>query len=137
MSTEPDYMITYREFWADIVEKDGTLNLDQVARELHDFRAMMREVSKVYEELAGLSKPNTAAVHILDGAERRYAATYADFACDRASQAYAEGDTDAGDILRELAESWHDGAWAEYREGKARVAAITAATAPSTSEEHP
>lgn len=132
---EPDYMVTYRRYWADIVEPDGVLNRDQVARELSDYTVVMEQASAVYEELAGLSKPNTAAVHILAGAEQKYAETYADFACDRASQAYAEGDTEAGDILRELAEDWHEGAWNEYKAGRERVAALLAKRAESSTPE--
>ena len=127
MSREGDYMKTYLEDWAPIVEPDGVLNRDQIARELADYSVVMEEASKVYSELAGLSKPNTAAVHILDGAERKYAETYADLACERAEQCFLECDTTAGNILRELAEDWHEGAWKQHLEDKARIAAWRAA----------
>ena len=127
MSTEPDYMITYRKYWRDIVEPGGVFNRDQIARELSDYSVVMEEASTVYSELAGLSKPNTAAVHILSAAEQRYAETYADFACDRAHDCDEEGKPGAAEVLRELAEEWHEGAWKAYQEGRERVAAILAA----------
>lgn len=138
---EPDYMVTYREFWAEIVEQDGVLDLDRVARELHDYRTVMREASKVYEELSGLSKPNTAARHILDAAERKYAETYADMACDRAHTCDGDGQHEAAAALRELAEEWHEGSVNAYQDGRDRVAKIRAARAaaatPSTGEAKP
>lgn len=55
-----DYMDTYQGFWEPIVTDDqGALNLDQVARELHDYRQLMESAAKVYEHIAGLTKPNT------------------------------------------------------------------------------
>lgn len=71
MST--DYAKDYTEFWQHLVEnEDGSLNKDQVMRELFDYRLVMDNASEVYCELAGLSKPNTAAQHIIDGAERKF-----------------------------------------------------------------
>lgn len=132
--SEPDYMITYREFWAHIVELEGSLNFDQIARELHDYREMMCEVSKVYEELAGLSKPNTAAVHILDGAERRYAEIYADFACDQAQACTDQGKHEAAEVLRAVAEEWREGSWQAHQESREHIARIMAQPAPSAGE---
>jgi hypothetical protein len=74
-----DYLVGYWRDWADVVEApDARLSRDQVARELHDYRVVMGEASKVYEELAGLSKPNTAAHHIITRAEERARETYVD-----------------------------------------------------------
>lgn len=114
MSRERDYMKDFDEFWKDIVEPDGVLDRDQVARELSDFRMVMEEASKVYSELAGLSKPTTAAHHILAAAEERYAETYADFLCDRAYMVLEEGDEKTSELLREIAEEWHGGSWDEH-----------------------
>ncbi|MFD0902358.1 hypothetical protein [Actinomadura sediminis] len=69
-----DYVETYNDFWREIVENpDGTLNRDQVMRELYDYRVVMEEVSKAYGEVTGglLSKPNTAAHHIVAAVEER------------------------------------------------------------------
>lgn len=69
-----DYAETYDDFWKEIVENpDGTLNRDQVMRELHDYRVLLEEVPKVYDEVTGgrLSKPNTAACHVIDAVNER------------------------------------------------------------------
>ncbi|MED1863345.1 hypothetical protein P4V41_07735 [Fictibacillus nanhaiensis] len=68
-----DYEKVYDEFWKDLVEnEDGSLNLDQVKRELADFRLLIQEVPKVYEELTGLSKPLTRAEAILSIVNDKY-----------------------------------------------------------------
>lgn len=68
---EPDYMATYRDFWADLVETDGQLDLDKVARELSDYRVLMDNASEVYDALANLSKPNTSAHAVISEAYSR------------------------------------------------------------------
>ena len=52
----------YIYFWKDIIEnEDGTLNKDQIMRELYDFSVLIRNVSKVYCHITGgaVSKPLT------------------------------------------------------------------------------
>jgi hypothetical protein len=59
--TMTDYMDTYRDDWKEIVERpDGTLNLDQIARELADYGDLMRWVTETYDGVTGglISKPN-------------------------------------------------------------------------------
>lgn len=58
-----NYEIKYDEFWKNIIEKDGVVNLDQVKRELYDFAILINEASKVYEHVTNgaISKPNTSA----------------------------------------------------------------------------
>lgn len=59
--TLADYEQTYEQFWKALVEDpDRWLNVDKVKRELHDYYMMMREVSKVYDEVTGgrVTKPN-------------------------------------------------------------------------------
>jgi hypothetical protein len=48
-------------------------DLTALMRELHDYDATITEVAKVYDELTGgrVSKPNTAACHVLDASARR------------------------------------------------------------------
>ncbi len=58
----------FQKFWADIIIlPDGSVNLEQVKRELFDYSMVMREASKVYEELTGgrISKTNTFASEVL------------------------------------------------------------------------
>jgi hypothetical protein len=63
---ETDYLTTYRDTWADLVETNGQLDRDKVARELHDYAVLLREVPLAYDAVTGgrLSKPNTSSVAI-------------------------------------------------------------------------
>jgi hypothetical protein len=55
-----DYEQTFESFWKRILVKKGELDMDQVKRELHDFKVMMDNVSQVYCHITGnrMSKPN-------------------------------------------------------------------------------
>jgi flagellar biosynthesis component FlhA len=66
-----DYEQTYEEFWKDIVEKDGKVDMEQVKKELADYRMLLKEVPAVYDELAGFSKPHTRAQVIIDAVNER------------------------------------------------------------------
>jgi len=58
----------YEEFWKEIVEKpDGSLDTEQIKRELYDFKMVMDIASKVYCELTRgcISKPHTDADTII------------------------------------------------------------------------
>ena len=49
-----DYQKTFKEFWKVLVcNSDGSLNLDKVQRELHDFHTLMGNVGKVYDHITG------------------------------------------------------------------------------------
>ena len=57
-----DYEKEYEEFWKDIVEnEDGTLNKDQVMRELSDYSMVMDNCAKAYCTMTKqrISKQNT------------------------------------------------------------------------------
>ncbi|MGN1352249.1 MAG: hypothetical protein ACI4VE_05710 [Clostridia bacterium] len=57
-----DYKQEYNNFWKDIVEnEDGTLNKDQVMRELSDYSMVMDHCSSAYSVMTDgiISKPNT------------------------------------------------------------------------------
>lgn len=61
-TTETDYMQTYESFWKPIVEnEDGTLNKDQVARELSDALTLQEHLTEIYGVVSGdrVSKPFT------------------------------------------------------------------------------
>ena len=63
-----DYEKVYEDFWKRIVENpDGTLNVDQVKRELADWHFSMGQVSQVYSHITGgeLSKPNYYASGVI------------------------------------------------------------------------
>lgn len=57
-----DYIKDYEKFWKDIVEnEDGTLNKDQVMRELSDYYMVMDNCSMAYSTMTKqrISKQNT------------------------------------------------------------------------------
>jgi hypothetical protein len=56
-----DYEKEYEDFWKEIVEKDGVINIDQVKRELSDFSKVIGNVAKVYDHITSgrVSKPLT------------------------------------------------------------------------------
>lgn len=60
------------DFWAPIVlNEDGTVNLEQVKRELGDYRFVMGEVARVYDHVTGglLSKVNYYAEGVISAAD--------------------------------------------------------------------
>lgn len=62
----------YQKFWKTIVEtEDGQLDMEQVKKELADYKILLDEVPKVYDELAGFSKPHTRATVIIDAVNDR------------------------------------------------------------------
>ena len=61
-NTERDYVKDYEEFWKGIVEnEDGTLNKDQVMRELSDYLMVMDNCARAYCTMTKqrISKQNT------------------------------------------------------------------------------
>lgn len=59
---EQDYIQEYNDFWKDIVEnEDGTLNKDQVMRELSDYSMVMDNCARAYCLMthSRISKQNT------------------------------------------------------------------------------
>lgn len=69
---EQDYEKSFDDNWKSIIiSEDGSVNLDQVKRELHDYLNLMTNASKVYEHFAGLSKTNYEAHVIIEEGDRR------------------------------------------------------------------
>jgi hypothetical protein len=62
-----DYEKTYKEFWKEIVERNGKLNMIQIKKELFDYHKMMGQVGLVYDHITGgaVSKPNTEAKTVI------------------------------------------------------------------------
>ena len=82
MSEPTDYEKIYDERWREIVENpDGTLNADQVKRELADYSDLMGRVTEVYQAVTGgmTGKPTVLASEIIGLANQRM-----DEACDDA-----------------------------------------------------
>lgn len=62
LKKEKTYQEEYEDFWKDIVEnEDGTLNKDQIMRELSDYSMVMDNCERAYYEMTNglISKPNT------------------------------------------------------------------------------
>lgn len=58
----------YDDFWKEIVEnEDGSINLDQIKKELFDFCFMMDNTAEVFCEVSGnrISKPMTPASGVI------------------------------------------------------------------------
>lgn len=64
-----DYQEKYEDFWKDIVEnEDGTLNKDQVMRELSDYSMVMDNCARAYYHMTNgkISKQNTCFYEVLN-----------------------------------------------------------------------
>ncbi len=68
---DPEVEQTFREYWQEIVMKDGQWDLIQIKRELYDFYHMIDNVPKVYDCVTGgrISKPNTLASVVISAAD--------------------------------------------------------------------
>jgi hypothetical protein len=66
------------EFWAPIVMRGDQLDIEQVMRELYDYHVVLDNVPLVYDHVTGghLSKPNTAARHVIEYADEHYASLH-------------------------------------------------------------
>lgn len=127
----PDYMQKYWEDWADHVEgPTGALSRDAVARELSDYSLVMGEASKVYEELANLSKPNSAAHHVIRLAEEKANERHADLILhDLLDQITGEENRQA---VIDYANDLHEGAYQEYLKAREYMAELAAKRAEQT-----
>lgn len=59
-----DYEKTYERFWKTLVENaDGSIDMDKLKRELHDYKTLLDNVPEVYCHITNnrISKPNTLA----------------------------------------------------------------------------
>lgn len=120
-----DYAVEFERTWRELVtDERGNLDEDKVARELSDYSVVMGEASKVYEELAGLSKPNTAAHHIIAGAEQKYREVHADLVLfDLLPQMESDADRQA---VIDYANDLHPSAYEDYLRGQKFVAELAA-----------
>ena len=70
-----DYEKEYEEFWKDIVEnEDGSLNKDQVMRELSDYSMIIDNCTKAYMIMSDgmISKPHTCFFEVENIFDDRY-----------------------------------------------------------------
>lgn len=74
----PEVENTWNEFWKPIVSNpDGSINLEQLKKELYDFRQVMNNVPEVYDHITGgtVSKILTKPSVIKDLADEHYTKT--------------------------------------------------------------
>ena len=73
-TTDEDVEKVWQEFWLPIISPSGTVDLQQIKRELFDFHTVINEVPKAYCEITGnqFSKATTQAIHIIADAEDHY-----------------------------------------------------------------
>lgn len=71
MTTDAEIQKVFEEFWQDIVMPNGEWDLEQVKKELYDYRQIMVSVSRVYDHitLGRITKPNTAARVVIEEAD--------------------------------------------------------------------
>ena len=63
-----------KDFWGDIIfNSDGSLNVEQVYRELADYQDFMHEVSLAYCDITDskISKPNTWHKYVIEAVDER------------------------------------------------------------------
>lgn len=73
---EPEVETIWREFWLPIVGlSDGSIDMNQVKRELHDCHLYVTEVPKVYDHVTAgrISKPNTSAHAVISEHDELFA----------------------------------------------------------------
>lgn len=76
-----DYEESWESFWKEICTKeDGSLNIDQIKRELFDYSYLMKQAARVYSEVAGLSKTNYDATTIIKEYENKLNERFKDYA---------------------------------------------------------
>lgn len=75
-----DYEACYEEFWKDIVEKGGILNVDQIKKELFDFHRLITNTSRVYDYLTdgAVSKPLTDPSVVCSLVDEHYKEMYSE-----------------------------------------------------------
>lgn len=77
---DPTPQSVYDDFWKDIVEKDGELDIEQIKKELFDFWQAMESVPKVYCAITGdqVSKILTHPETVIALADEHYSNLSAD-----------------------------------------------------------
>lgn len=75
-----DYEVCCEEFWKDLVEKGGILNVDQIKKELFDFHNLITNTSRVYDYVTGgaVSKPLTDPSVVCSLSDEHYKEVYSE-----------------------------------------------------------
>jgi len=105
MGEDLNYEQEFDSYWKDIVlNEDGTVNLDQVKRELSDYSMVMEIASEVYGNITNgnISKPNTNADVIIDVANEEQDKFYYNIHRDDILSILDEEDMSSEDKLEEI-----------------------------------
>lgn len=130
----PDYVVEFERTWRGMVaDGRGGLEVDKVAREFADYRNLLLEVPKVYDEMTGgrFSKPNTKAEYIIEAVDERAAEDFAERLCEEIGE--LEVSESVAVRLAEIADSWSPGAWDRFEELQQQRAEAAAARAAAAS----
>lgn len=72
-------MKVYEDFWKPIIcNEDGTINEEQLAKELFDFHESISNVAVAYNHVAGVSKITTDPGFIMDAYDKAIAKAFSD-----------------------------------------------------------
>lgn len=72
----------WESFWREILVKNGQLDIDQVKKELFDYKYVREQASLVYSELSGLSKVFYPAKSVISRAHEKQAEVEEDMYLD-------------------------------------------------------
>lgn len=83
-----DYEKTWVEFWEPIIAPRGEISLDQIKRELHDYRGLLEKLPAFFDEITGgrVSKPNTDLKVVLELTEQKARREFANHLRDWAEE---------------------------------------------------
>jgi hypothetical protein len=98
--TSPIVEKDYQEFWRNIISKqDGSLDIEQVKKELYDYHQYMQETAKVYDYITGglISKVNTKADVVKQYVDEHY---------DKIYKEYHEDECDECKFSKEKVKLW-------------------------------
>lgn len=92
--TDAEVVELFTTYWAPLVMKGDQFDTLAVARELYDYWIVVTEVSRVYGHVTGgrLTKPNTAAFHIIAAHDEAIEAAY--------QEGFGAGQEDVASVTR-------------------------------------
>lgn len=103
----------YQDFWKQTIEnEDGSINLEQLKKELFDFYILLNDVPKVYEHVTGgsLTKVNTLPEHIIQYADENYREIYQpELDIEEIHELLADSYLNDGYTEQEFEEHWKNG----------------------------
>jgi hypothetical protein len=101
-----NYEKNWEEFWKDIVTRDdGSIDLEQIKKELSDYRFLLEEIPKVYSHITNkLSYPNYYANTIIQEADYHYQKVHGDIIRDNIGEIINDKDLGKDEMIRLIRE---------------------------------